>query len=279
MTTPIGIDTGGTFTDFITFDAGGRARIHKQPSTPDDPSRAVAAGLAALGGPPDAAVIHGSTVATNALLERRGARTALVTTAGFRDVLEIGRQNRPDLYALVPQKPPPLVPRKWRFEVGERVTAAGEVLRPLDEAALDRGPGATGGRGHRVRRRLPAVLLPLSRPRAARRRAAARGAGAGRPRVPFGRRAARIPRVRAHRGHGHQRLRRPADEPLPRPAGGRHRPAPSVDHAEQRRPPQRRRRRRRGGPRARPSAARPAASSARATWPPPPGRTAAVSPT
>ena len=140
MTTSIGIDTGGTFTDFIWFDAAGRPRIHKQPTTPDDPSRAVVAGLAVIAGPAaapeQAAVIHGSTVATNALLERRGARTALITTAGFRDVLEIGRQNRPDLYALVPQKPPPLVPREWRLEADERVSAADEVLRPLDEAAL-----------------------------------------------------------------------------------------------------------------------------------------------
>ena len=138
----IGIDTGGTFTDFIWFDADGRPRIHKQPSTPDDPSRAVVAGLAAIdglatiGAPEQAAIIHGSTVATNALLERRGARTALITTAGFRDALAIGRQHRPDLYALVPQKPPPLVPGEWRFEAGERVGATGEVVRPLDEAAL-----------------------------------------------------------------------------------------------------------------------------------------------
>ena len=78
----------------------------------------------------------GSTVATNALLERRGARAALITTAGFGDALEIGRQHRPDLYALVPQKPPPLVPQDWRFEADERVGARGEVVRPLDEAAL-----------------------------------------------------------------------------------------------------------------------------------------------
>lgn len=135
--TPIGIDTGGTFTDFVWVDGDGRLRIHKQPATPDDPSRAVITGLAALGdAPPDAPVIHGSTVATNALLERRGARTALITTAGFRDVMAIGRQNRPDLYALVPQKPPPLVPRAWRYEAVERVSATGEVLIPLDEAAL-----------------------------------------------------------------------------------------------------------------------------------------------
>lgn len=135
--TLIGIDTGGTFTDFTWLDGHGRLRVHKQPTTPDDPSRAVVDGLAQADElPSDAAVIHGSTVATNALLERHGARTALITTAGFRDVLAIGRQNRPDLYALVPQKPPPLVERLWRLEAVERVSSAGEVLVPLDEEAL-----------------------------------------------------------------------------------------------------------------------------------------------
>ena len=134
--TSIGIDTGGTFTDFIWVDAAGQLRLHKQPSTPDDPARAILDGLLAAGAPEAARVIHGSTVATNALLERRGARTALVATAGFTDVLEIGRQNRPDLYALVPQKPPPLVPREWRFAARERVTADGAVLVALDEATL-----------------------------------------------------------------------------------------------------------------------------------------------
>jgi len=132
----IGIDTGGTFTDFIFVDTAGRLRLHKERSTPDDPARAILNGLSAAGAPDAAAVIHGSTVATNALLERRGARTALITTAGFTDVLEIGRQNRPDLYALVPRKPPPLVPRDWRFAARERVAADGAVLTPLDEAAL-----------------------------------------------------------------------------------------------------------------------------------------------
>lgn len=134
-TSTTGIDTGGTFTDFVRLEDG-RLRVHKQLSTPDDPSRAVLAGIEFLGVPEAAAVVHGSTVATNALLEGRGARTALITTAGFADVLAIGRQNRPDLYALVPQKPPPLVPRRWRFEVEERVSAQGDVLRPLDPAAL-----------------------------------------------------------------------------------------------------------------------------------------------
>jgi N-methylhydantoinase A len=132
----IGVDTGGTFTDFVYLEAG-KLHVHKQLSTPDDPSRAVLAGLASLTVSPATPVVHGSTVATNTLLERRGARTALVTTAGFADVLAIGRQNRPDLYALVPQKPPPLVPAAWRLEVKERITAQGEVLVPLDETSLE----------------------------------------------------------------------------------------------------------------------------------------------
>jgi N-methylhydantoinase A len=136
MTDRIGVDTGGTFTDFVWLEGDGRWRIHKQLSTPADPSQAILGGLAVMAAPAEAAVVHGSTVATNALLERRGARTALITTKGFGDVLAIGRQNRPALYALVPQKPEPLVPKIWRFEVEERVTAEGEILRPLDIASL-----------------------------------------------------------------------------------------------------------------------------------------------
>lgn len=132
----LGVDTGGTFTDFAWLDGDGRLRIHKQLSTPQDPSQAILTGMGAMGVAEQTAVVHGSTVATNALLERRGARTALITTAGFADVLAIGRQNRPQLYALVPQKPEPLVPREWRFEVHERVSAQGEILTPLDPAAL-----------------------------------------------------------------------------------------------------------------------------------------------
>ncbi len=134
---PIGVDIGGTFTDFVLF-VDGKLTVHKVPTTPDDHARAMLAGLAELGaaagqGP----VVHGTTVATNALLERKGARTALITTRGFRDVLEIGRQNRPDLYALEPQKPPPLVPRELRLEVAERVDHKGRVLQPLDMASVD----------------------------------------------------------------------------------------------------------------------------------------------
>ncbi|MCL4261717.1 MAG: hydantoinase/oxoprolinase family protein [Anaerolineae bacterium] len=132
FTMRLGVDTGGTFTDFVWVGNNGRIQIHKQLSTPPDPSAAILQGIDVLQVPEDTAVVHGSTVATNALLERRGARTALITTKGFADVLEIGRQNRPDIYALVPQKPPPLVPRQWRFEVDERITAQGDVLRPLN---------------------------------------------------------------------------------------------------------------------------------------------------
>jgi N-methylhydantoinase A len=134
----LGVDIGGTFTDFVWLDAAGRIRLHKRLTTPDDPARSVVEGAAELAVPADPAaqVVHGSTIATNALLERSGARTALITTAGFADVLEIGRQNRPNLYALVPHRPPPLVPREWRFELPERVSAQGEVLIPLDPQAV-----------------------------------------------------------------------------------------------------------------------------------------------
>lgn len=133
----LGVDTGGTFTDFVWWEDGrsgenGRFRIHKQLSTPHDPAEAILQGVALLQIPPLAELVHGSTVATNALLERRGAKTALITTKGFADVLEIGRQNRPDLYALTPQKPAPLVPAPWRFEVDERIGARGEVIRPFN---------------------------------------------------------------------------------------------------------------------------------------------------
>ncbi|MFZ0544951.1 MAG: hydantoinase/oxoprolinase family protein [Candidatus Promineifilaceae bacterium] len=132
----LGVDTGGTFTDFVWLNEAGQLLIHKQLSTPRDPSEAILDGVVLLGIGPETPVIHGSTVATNALLERRGARTALITTAGFADVLAIGRQNRPDLYALVPQKPEPLVPKKWRYEVRERVTAEGDILVPLNSDDL-----------------------------------------------------------------------------------------------------------------------------------------------
>src|SRR5260221_10428163 len=133
----IGVDIGGTFTDLVVND-NGRLRIHKLLSRPDDPSRAMLTGLTAVNPTQKAMqVAHGSTVATNAILERKGARTALITTQGFRDVLAIGRQHRPDLYALQPRLPAPLIPREWCYEVPERLDYLGSVLVPLDLAALD----------------------------------------------------------------------------------------------------------------------------------------------
>ncbi|HLY08165.1 MAG TPA: hydantoinase/oxoprolinase family protein [Planctomycetota bacterium] len=132
----VGIDTGGTFTDFILFDGRG-IRTHKVLSTPDDPSRAVLQGLRDLGAI-DADVVHGSTVATNAFLERKGARLTLVTTKGFEDLLEIGRQERGSLYDLDWERPEPLVPRSRRIGIRERTDAQGRVVVPLDRAALRR---------------------------------------------------------------------------------------------------------------------------------------------
>ena len=109
----VGVDVGGTFTDFYLVDHFG-VRVHKTPTTPEDPSLGVLRGLRDLGDPEVALVVHGSTVATNAVLEGKGAKTALVTTEGFEDVLEIGRQDREKLYDIWVQRPSPLVPRERR---------------------------------------------------------------------------------------------------------------------------------------------------------------------
>ena len=136
----VGVDTGGTFTDFV-FEQNGDIHLFKIASTPSDPSLAILQGLEKICSKirvdlASAEVVHGTTVGTNALLQRRGARTALITTKGFEDVLVIGRQARPELYNLNAVKPPPLVPDELRLGVRERVVASGEVLQPLDENAL-----------------------------------------------------------------------------------------------------------------------------------------------
>ena len=136
MAARVGADVGGTFTDVILQRPDGAISVRKVLSTPPHYDRAVVAGVRDLlpdAGERLAEVVHGTTVATNAVLERRGARTALVTTEGFRDVLELRRVRMPHLYDLFWNKPPPLVERELRLEVGERVAASGEVLRPLDE--------------------------------------------------------------------------------------------------------------------------------------------------
>ncbi|HYB40646.1 MAG TPA: hydantoinase/oxoprolinase family protein, partial [Candidatus Methylomirabilis sp.] len=141
----LGIDVGGTFTDLVLFsEESGALIVEKVPSVPSDPSEGIMDGiariLASAGAPPEAVgyVAHGTTVATNTLLQRHGARTALITTRGFRDLLEIARQRRPSLYDLNAPKPPALVRRKLRLEVPERITADGAVRVPLDLAAVDR---------------------------------------------------------------------------------------------------------------------------------------------
>ncbi len=140
----LGIDIGGTFTDIVLLGDDGTIHSRKILSTPDDYSRAIEAGVRALLdatgiAPGDIAeVAHGTTVATNAIIERKGVRVGLITTAGFRDVLEIARFRSPRLYDVGFRKPEPLVERRLRFEVPERISAAGEVVRPLDEAALAR---------------------------------------------------------------------------------------------------------------------------------------------
>lgn len=131
----VGIDVGGTFTDFVWL-RDGVVHVHKVSTTSADQSQAILTGLEALGVSTNAPVLHGTTVATNALLERRGARTALLTTQGFRDILVIGRQNRPHLYRLSQTRPPVLVPDTWRFEIPERLDAKGNVLTPLDLDAV-----------------------------------------------------------------------------------------------------------------------------------------------
>jgi len=134
----VGIDTGGTFTDLIAI-IDGVLRVHKVPSTPDDPARAVLKGLREM--LPETwpgLVTYSSTVATNALLERKGARVAILTNAGFEDLIEIGRQNRNDLYALAPSRPEPLVPRLRRIGVRERTLHDGTSLTRLSRGEVAR---------------------------------------------------------------------------------------------------------------------------------------------
>ena len=161
----VAVDTGGTFTDVLLLE-GGRLRSLKLPSTPNDPADAVLEGLRRIlervereaddseadereADEGKASVpfvlLHGSTVATNALLERKGARVKLVTNAGFEDIIEIGRQNRPQLYALVGHRPPPLVARDDRHGIQGRMGPDGAVIEPIDPAELATLPDRLGG--------------------------------------------------------------------------------------------------------------------------------------
>ncbi len=131
----VGVDTGGTFTDFLILHEG-KVTTHKVLSTPKNPAEAVLSGMSDAGITGKKNVIHGSTVATNALLERKGVRTALITTKGFEDVLEIGRQTRPDIYNLFVVLPRPLVDSRYRYGVRERILFDGNVEKAPDPADI-----------------------------------------------------------------------------------------------------------------------------------------------
>ena len=140
----IAFDIGGTFTDFVLRDAGNDGMsFWKVPSTPDDPSRAVLSGLSdvlaetGVEGADVDAILHATTVATNAIIERKGPRTAFVTTRGFRDVIVMGRQKRYDTFDVYLTKPAPLVDRRDVFEVDERIDVHGETVKPVDRASVD----------------------------------------------------------------------------------------------------------------------------------------------
>src|SRR5580658_3708265 len=139
----VGLDIGGTFTDFILHDAAtGAVRLHKRLTTPADPSVAALEGLeelvaaAGIGIADVAEIVHGTTLVTNAIIERRGAKLGLITTAGFRDVLEMGTEQHYDIYDLFLKFPELLVPRRHRLEVNERLDRDGNVLTPLDPAEV-----------------------------------------------------------------------------------------------------------------------------------------------
>jgi len=138
----VAVDIGGTFTDIVVMSKGGILHESKVSTTPDDPSSAVVAGLEALLEELAIApgrveeVLHGTTVGSNTILQRSGARTGLITTRGFRDVLEIGRIRMPDMFDLTWDKPKPLVPRRHRVEIVERMAADGTVVEPLNEASV-----------------------------------------------------------------------------------------------------------------------------------------------
>ena len=132
----VGVDTGGTFTDLIYYRQG-KWEVCKVLSTPDDPSRAVLRGLERIFPEARVSVVHGSTVATNALLERKGVKTAIITNTGFQDLIEIGRQSRTELYNLAYRKPAPVVPRNLRFGVSGRLDASGREVEALDTGDLE----------------------------------------------------------------------------------------------------------------------------------------------
>ena len=143
----IAVDIGGTFTDIVLMSQNGVLHQSKVSTTPADPSIAVISGIGSLldelAIAPSAVeeFLHGTTVASNTILQRSGARTGLITTRGFRDVLEIGRIRMPEMFDLTWSKPPPLVSRRFRVEVRERIAADGSIIDPLDEDDVRKAVG------------------------------------------------------------------------------------------------------------------------------------------
>ena len=178
----LGVDVGGTFTDLVLLARDGRLVTRKVLSTSGNYAEAIFAGIAdvlqeaGIAGGNVNELIHGTTVATNAIIERRGARTGLVTTEGFRDLLEIGRLRLMRLYDMDQARPPPLVRRRWRFEVAERLNHQGEVIRPLDQDHTRASDRRDCRREPRIRGRLPYSCLCQPRARA--------GCGSLNPRAP-----------------------------------------------------------------------------------------------
>ena len=219
----IGVDVGGTFTDAVLA-LDGRLITAKAPTTPDDQSEGVMAAIQTALEKADASAAdieefsHGMTVATNALLEGRGARTAFVATAGFTDLIALGRQDRPQLYRLCAGRPAPLAPAELRFGAPERMTPDG----PLDELTEDAATALASKVAEAEPEAVAVALLhayrhPEHEQAIAR---ALRGRAAGRPHLALARGGRHVPRVRAGGDHRDRRGAVAAAWPLSAPAGG-----------------------------------------------------------
>jgi N-methylhydantoinase A/oxoprolinase/acetone carboxylase beta subunit len=214
----VAFDIGGTFTDFVLHDGEtGKTLALKVPTTLRDPGEAVIAGLekllamAGIAGSGVGIVLHATTVATNAVLERKGAATGLITTEGFRDVLIIGRQKRYETYDLYIDKPQPLVQRRHIAEVVERVGVDGTVVTPLDMPSLDRAIDAMVESGRE------AVAVSLLHAYARPEHGSLRQARSASVRVDLLGHFAQVSRVRAHQHDGHKRLCEADRRQLPAP--------------------------------------------------------------
>ena len=217
----LGCDIGGTFTDFVLVnDDTGEFFINKCLTTPGDPSEAVEQGIRGLTEQTDgfmpqvSELIHGTTLVINAIIERKGAKTGLITTKGFRDVLELGREIRYDAYDIFSEYPQPLVPRHLRHEVDERIASDGRILRELNAADVKKALKALKEAG--IESLAVCLINSYENPR--HEKAIQEIVAAEAPElffVHFRGCSAADPRVRAHQHHGHQCLRQAAHRALP----------------------------------------------------------------